>query len=792
MRLNNPIIKCPLPHLGYGIDADGNGVELTPNNVGVEYSDNGSDYLLENGAVDKFSNDFYNRNLAAPLKKENYEKENYITWNENDNSIITGTNTYSSLFVYQLNKEKVLKGFKYTFSASTDSDAKILFRFIDSNMEIITEYTKYFSYNIYYMGHIRGYNSPVTFIVPLNCAYIQFGIASAATNLFLKDPVLKLSSDNQNIYIPNNTSKTPLYSIESGDTLINGSNFLNNTPFKIDMLNINTDLEYAFFNKSDETIWDDFVRASDNFDTENPYLWDMEEINQQFIYDHCLIEYQYWIKNINNIIKDIILYDKPLPLLRSLNERNDSTITDSIAGRNANIKGLASSFNGVDGSVDLGRPEIINFIPQIDAFEIEGWFKVPVGYTGTLYSIGSRASVDKRQIQLFIENNEIRLHIGDAVTVSINSFENDGLQHFLKLSVPASNTGIIVYIDNIQQIITGDTIGNYIGTENAYFGARTDGESFLLTGNLWDWKFYSGNGESRKLVLNVPLPHTGIGFDANGDTVELTVSGGVTQEIVDGGSLWMQEHGAVFSNNPDLVKDGSFPLGTTEWGASGESTLQDGYANILSTDMTYSRISQNNIFEVGKEYIVEYTILRSTGPIALQDPERKLNIELGTHKIKYTPINTTLTIKRFASCDTDITNISVKEADNYIPNNESNELAYSLEEGQIAIPAAPNYLNTTPFGITLFTEGQTNLEYAFFDKSDATIWDDFVRASDNYDSDNTGVWDSTELNQEFINEHCLLSSKYEIDIINNVIKNITLKDSSSVVVSNLKKYVRLG
>ena len=768
MRLNNPIIKCPLPHLGYGIDADGNGVELTPNNVGVEYSDNGSDYLLENGAVDKFSNDFYNRNLAAPLKKENYEKENYITWNENDNSIITGTNICSGLFVYQLNKEKVLKGFKYTFSASTDSDAKILFRFIDSNMEIITEYTKYFSYNIYYMGHIRGYNSPVTFIVPLNCAYIQFGIASAATNLFLKDPVLKLSSDNQNIYIPNNTSKTPLYSIESGDTLINGSNFLNNTPFKIDMLNINTDLEYAFFNKSDETIWDDFVRASDNFDTENPYLWDMEEINQQFIYDHCLIEYQYWIKNINNIIKDIILYDKPLPLLRSLNERNDTTIIDGIAGRNANIKGLASSFNGVDGQVDF--PDFNFIVGKFIEFYIDLSKMDSIQYIfGNSVGDGVRWSS--------YDNNFI---ITSSVKNGVLSFsETKGRIEKLRIE-RISNTTFSFYnedgfIGDITADFSDDIIFNRIGNR---------GRKYYLNTSIHSINF---NNE-----LFIPLPHTGIGFDSNGDTVELTVSGGVTQEIVDGGSLWMQEHGAVFSNNPDLVKDGSFPLGTTEWGASGESTLQDGYANILSTDMTYSRISQNNIFEVGKEYIVEYTILRSTGPIALQDPERKLNIELGTHKIKYTPINTTLTIKRFASCDTDITNISVKEADNYIPNNESNELAYSLEEGQIAIPAAPNYLNTTPFGITLFTEGQTNLEYAFFDKSDATIWDDFVRASDNYDSDNTGVWDSTELNQEFINEHCLLSSKYEIDIINNVIKNITLKDSSSVVVSNLKKYVRLG
>lgn len=65
-------------------------------------------------------------------------------------------------------------------------------------------------------------------------------------------------------------------------------------------------LEYKIFNKSDRTIW----KASAGSGT----VWQMNQLNQEFIYDNIQDAYKYilWIKVSNNIIKDILMYSNAL------------------------------------------------------------------------------------------------------------------------------------------------------------------------------------------------------------------------------------------------------------------------------------------------------------------------------------------------------------------------------------------------------------------------------------------------------------------------------------------------
>ena len=113
-------------------------------------------------------------------------------------------------------------------------------------------------------------------------------------------------------FIPNNNLKKPLLDDEFGDEFIKGTSFLNRTPFKIDFLHVAAIQEYNFFDKSDVTIWGDEVRSSNNYDITNPYLWDMAELNQTYIYNNCLVKYQYWFKIVNSAIEDILLYNESL------------------------------------------------------------------------------------------------------------------------------------------------------------------------------------------------------------------------------------------------------------------------------------------------------------------------------------------------------------------------------------------------------------------------------------------------------------------------------------------------
>jgi len=150
-----------------------------------------------------------------------------------------------------------------------------------------------------------------------------------------------------------------------------------------------------------------------------------------------------------------------------------------------------AEFDGV-AAVDLGRPEELNFIPQVDAFEIEGWFKIASGNEGVLYT--------KNKLSIFFNVFGLYVQFGGAANFVGNQYKDDKW-HFLSMQVAASATGITLHIDNNLVLLNG-VIGILETDTNAYYGAKTDGASALLTGSLSNWKHYSGNGESRVLVAH--------------------------------------------------------------------------------------------------------------------------------------------------------------------------------------------------------------------------------------------------------------------------------------------------
>lgn len=119
--------------------------------------------------------------------------------------------------------------------------------------------------------------------------------------------VRRFENRNDDVVIDSISSRNAILSQESSNKFLD-----TNIPFTLDFNDDEDIIAYNFFDKSDITIWDDYVRSSDKFDDSNHYLWDSSELNQEFIYEHCLIKYQLWIKKLGNNIIDIILYDIPL------------------------------------------------------------------------------------------------------------------------------------------------------------------------------------------------------------------------------------------------------------------------------------------------------------------------------------------------------------------------------------------------------------------------------------------------------------------------------------------------
>ncbi|MAV65400.1 MAG: hypothetical protein CMG00_09445, partial [Candidatus Marinimicrobia bacterium] len=149
-------------------------------------------------------------------------------------------------------------------------------------------------------------------------------------------------------------------------------------------------------------------------------------------------------------------------------------------------------FDGVDDYVDLGRPSSLNFTPRIDDFTIMAWIKVDS--KGTIYSYGASDIIGNTQIKLVVrqDNNFLEVNIGGEVSYGSTAL-NDGKWHNVCVTVPASNSGIKMYIDGEIEEFSGGvgSIGNAQSQENGNIGSRTNGSGYFYNGlidrlGIWD------------------------------------------------------------------------------------------------------------------------------------------------------------------------------------------------------------------------------------------------------------------------------------------------------------------
>lgn len=216
------IYNIPLPHLGYGFDANNDPIELTVNNVTESYDENGSKRLFDDGFVERREELITNGGFDTDT---DWIKESIATISGGV-GILTANG--GNVGLRQINlwpagsfEGKVIK-VSYTVTANTLNAGDLwLNGWNVSDFAITAEIPQTIGTHAIYAPVKVGDSNSITF---------RIESASATGSISIDD----ISASTPEI-IPNKPDKTPAYPLESYDTLINGTNFLNASNFMLDM-----------------------------------------------------------------------------------------------------------------------------------------------------------------------------------------------------------------------------------------------------------------------------------------------------------------------------------------------------------------------------------------------------------------------------------------------------------------------------------------------------------------------------------------------------------------------------
>lgn len=291
----------PLPHLGYDIVS---GAKYTTNNIeSMDMSRAGSTHMQKYGAVARRPNLLLN----GFSEKISFSGDPHMMYSEGISGLSGEATQYELRGIGKVTQEAI--------DAGVSCRLGVFCRDIDSN--IIK------TVNVNFSGTSYESKNEI-FEAPNGCVSMSVFATHDPSgtldgNSFIKEISLREVLPE---WIPNKMSGEALLPVLSSDIVISGSDFLNNTPFKIDF-GVGPTQEEFIWDKSRGDVWNNEARVSPYYDSVNPALWDMYEFNQQFIVDNINSDYLHisWIKTDANVIKDIFQY--PLALIGDNKARCD-------------------------------------------------------------------------------------------------------------------------------------------------------------------------------------------------------------------------------------------------------------------------------------------------------------------------------------------------------------------------------------------------------------------------------------------------------------------------------------
>jgi len=308
--INNGASVIPIPHLMYDVKRaesilNSSNMEeyFLPTNIMGVSNDGGSDYMIRNGAVRRIGTSANLISDGASVKSETaivVAIDSIRVYWESEQIPVSGQGGGVDIDIsIELSvSQEVLDTFAGTMNAvsirqydedGNPSTGNTTFgtSYVDTGWQTITG-TVTLNDNTRYVDVITWYLAS-----PGNSGEVFARNASMTKNI--------------DKFIPNNESKTPLLPLEGGDTTIDGSDFLNATPFEIVF-------EHSIWDKTSTDVWNNSVRTSSNHDPLIPKKWSYLELTNGNMSELIKTDYAnvVWIKMLNNEFIDIFHYSSPL------------------------------------------------------------------------------------------------------------------------------------------------------------------------------------------------------------------------------------------------------------------------------------------------------------------------------------------------------------------------------------------------------------------------------------------------------------------------------------------------
>lgn len=395
--------------------------------------------------------------------------------------------------------------------------------------------------------------------------------------------------------------------------------------------------------------------------------------------------------------------------IRRFRTRTDGILTDSVAGRSAVVIAPVSSFNGINSYVNYSFSNI-----STTSLSTVVWININMsGIQRIISSTPLTHGFSERDLFVHVatssgvDNNIINNAIIDNLSVGVHSIiitrESDNYNR-----ARAYIDGVLITESSLINSANGTmslnltTLGSPVQSIN---GFMTDVAVYSKELTQEDVTLIHSNRylEDSTRIYYAPLPHYGIGFDEDNNTIDFR-SGvtNVTEDYAEGGSLHMINNGAV-NRQPELFS--SFTTPPTGWADNGDGTYTFTGTSDQSISETISGIQTGAEFTL----ILEVTENEGTGINTVNfgtgNAVSSVNLPIGEHTIigNWTGSDNVLSITGIANERFTILPVSLKINRNFIPNKPNGTPSFSLVDGDTFVPSS-SVLNETPYFVRFLSE----------------------------------------------------------------------------------------
>ena len=325
--------------------------------------------------------------------------------------------------------------------------------------------------------------------------------------------------------------------------------------------------------------------------------------------------------------------------------------------------GRGLEFDGISDHLLTGYGNGLN--PYTTPITVAIWAKTST--TGGKIFIGPTAGTNQR-FYIGLNNGVLDMGIQNSqwatTTNEVSGFSDQPsyeVDMWYRIVIVMSAGQATMYVNGVKSY--AKTYTSYVFSSDITIGNFNPNASFYWNGMLSDAQIWDAAFTQADVTYDYLNPEL---LALNGGGTALTESNLKLWYPMQDGHRGQQSYildGANTGAVVELVTNGDFANGETDWTFSSQCEVVNDQARILSTDGAFQYISQNNVFDTSKNYKLEFDVISSNGATlglggGIPDVQ---TTTLGRKTIYTSPSTTYLQIKRSSGVtDVVIDNVSVK------------------------------------------------------------------------------------------------------------------------------------